>query len=315
MRLTGARVLVTGASGFVGSHLVPALVAKSAQVFRAERSPGDSSTPTDLRNAKAVDRLFESCRPDVVVHLGGMTYLPDVENDPVTSFDINVLGTLHVLESALRHAPKARILLVSSCSVYGEAGPEDLPCKEETPLRATHPYGVQKIGLERLGQEFLSDRGLDVLIARPFNHIGAGQDIRISITHFARQIVLGERGVGRPILKVGNLEARRDFLDIADIVKAYLLVLEHRDPPRVFNVARGAATGIGEALAILLAMSPARFEIERDAARFRRTDVPVLFGDASRLRTATGWSPTVALATTLQGILEHVRRTLPNTRP
>lgn len=303
----GATVLITGAGGFAGRHLVPVLRARGFRVAGTGHRPGDGIEALDVTDARAVDACVARCRPAAVVHLAAVGYLPDVERDPAGSFAVNVLGTQKLLRAVARSAPAARVLVVSSCTVYGAPAPGDLPLREDAPLRAVHPYGVQKIGLELVARESARDDGLDVVVARPFNHIGPGQDRRISLTHFATQIADAERGRSPPVLRTGNLAARRDLLDVGDVVRAYALLLEHPDPPRTVNVASGRSLGIGEALDILLGLSTLRFTIENDPSRMRKLDVADLYGSSELLRRATGWVPEIPLESTLARILESVR--------
>jgi GDP-4-dehydro-6-deoxy-D-mannose reductase len=174
-------------------------------------------------------------------------------------------------------------------------------------LRALHPYGVQKIGMEVLGQQFTRDYGLDVIIARPFNHVGPGMSHRISVAHFARMIADHERGVASNQLQVGNLDAQRDFLDVRDVVRAYLNLLVAESPPRVVNVASGTAVRIADILGDLIRLSGRKFEVVLDASRLRPLDTPVLVGDASLLKQAIGFARRIPWEQTLTDILSEAR--------
>jgi GDP-4-dehydro-6-deoxy-D-mannose reductase len=305
------RVLVTGASGFVGGHLLRHLALEGRSVSGVSRR-GDAARGIRSADIRDRDALVEACRasePDAIVHLAARTYLPEVLADPESACDVNVVGTLALLEAAASAAPGARVLLVSTCVVYGHPESDELPLREASPRRAVHPYGVQKLAAELIGARFRA-AGLDVLTVRPFNHVGPGMDPRISLAHFARQIASAESGRGEALLRVGNLEARRDFLDVRDVVSAYALLLDHEDPPPVLNVASGISTGIGEALDRLVARSRVPVVVERDSGRYRPLDVPEIFGDATLLRTTTGWRPTYSLDRTLDDILEWARQEL-----
>jgi len=298
--------MVTGAGGFVGRHLSEALREDGRIVLGVGNGNDPEVACLDIRDRAALEEQMSAFAPDAVVHLAARTYLPEVYQDPVESFSVNVLGTLSVLEATANVAPGARVLLVSTCVVYGDPDAADLPLREESDRRSVHPYGIHKVGLELLGERFRDD-GLDVVVARPFNHIGPGMDPRISIMHFATQIVAAEQGEGEPVLRVGNLDARRDFLDVSDVVAAYILLLDHPAPPTPVNICRGVSTRVGDVLDRLISAARVPLTVERDAERYRPLDVPDLYGDPGKLRGATGWEPAVDLDQTLADILESVR--------
>ena len=302
------RVFVTGAGGFVGAHLMRALRGSGRGALGVGHSVGgEEVVALDIRDRRALEREMSAFAPDAVVHLAARSYLPEVYEDPREAFSINVLGSLSVLEAAAAAAPRARVMLVSTCVVYGDPDPGDLPLREDAPLRSVHPYGTHKIGMELFGERF-AEEGLDVIVTRPFNHVGAGMDPRISIMHFARQIAAVEAGLQEPVILVGNLDARRDLLDVADVVRAYLLLLDHESPPSPVNVCSGRSVRIGDALEMLLSLSAAKVEVRPDPSRYRPLDVPDLYGDAARLREATGWRPAVPLEETLRSVLDSARR-------
>lgn len=308
------RVLVTGAQGFVGQHLVRHLRAAGHEPIALGRRPfaeGESQgVVADLTDRAATRAAVAEVGPDAVVHLAGVTYVPEVLAAQERSFEVNVLGTDHLFDALRLEAPKARVLHVSSCTVYGAPREEDLPLTESAPLLAMHPYGVQKIGSEVLARRYREAHGLDTVVLRPFNHIGPGQDQRISVIHFAHSIAVAEKAGQPAVLKVGNLEPRRDFLDVEDVCAAYLKVLEHPAPPRVLNVSRGVSTPIRTMLDGLLKLARVPVEVTTDPARLRPADVMDLSGDAQALRAATGWEPTVSLATSLEHIMAHQRSEL-----
>lgn len=303
---TPRRALVTGATGFVGRVMVPALVSRGYEVVATSRRAADTVREMDVTDVDACRKVVAAAAPDVVVHLAGMTYLPDVLDRQKDAFAVNVLGTRNVLEAVLGAAPGARTLIVSTCSVYGNPEADDLPLKEDAPLRAMHPYGVQKIGVEVLGNAY-RDRGLDVVVVRPFNHVGPGLDMRLSIAFFAGQIVAAERGEGEPIIRVGNLAARRDFTDVRDVVRAYLALLEHDAPPVLVNVASGRSIPIRSVLDALRKRGRVDMQVETDPDRMRPLDTPDLAGDASLIASACGWEPEIPLDDTWDRILAWVR--------
>ncbi|MAB89406.1 MAG: NAD-dependent epimerase/dehydratase family protein [Planctomycetota bacterium] len=300
------RALVTGANGFVGQVMVPALAASGYDVIATGRRPSADAQQLDVTDAQACRDAVAAAAPDVVVHLAGVTYLPQVFERQRESFAANVLGARNVLEAVLDAAPEARTLLVSTCSVYGSPETHELPLKEDAPLRALHPYGVQKIGVEVLGDAY-GRRGLDIVVVRPFNHVGPGMDMRLSVAFFAGQIVAAERGEREPIMRVGNLAARRDFMDVRDVVRAYLMLLQHSAPPRLTNIASGRSIAIADVLDALRARARVDMQVENDPGRMRPLDTPDLAGDASLIRSVCGWAPEIPLEDTWDRILAWAR--------
>ncbi|HMS17391.1 MAG TPA: GDP-mannose 4,6-dehydratase, partial [Planctomycetota bacterium] len=302
-----APVLVTGAAGFVGRWMVRRLLEEGIDVVATARRATGETRGLDLLEPDEVHKIVKSVGPRTVIHLAGKTYLPWVLAHQKESFRANVFGTANLMEAVRTHAATARVLLTSSCTVYGEAKPEDLPLHEGSPLAALHPYAVQKIGMEVLAEDYATRSGLDVVVARPFNHIGPGMSRDISAAHFATMIARHEVGLGSAVLRVGNLEARRDFLDVRDVVEAYMLLLKCPQPPRIVNVASGRSVRIGEILDTLIKLSPSAFRVETDPLRMRPLDTPELVGDARLLTQSVGFVPHIPLEKTLKDILDEAR--------
>ena len=303
----GRRALVTGASGFVGRVITPALVARGNHVVATSRRADDGVVALDITDPKACVDAVAAARPDVLVHLAGMTYLPQVLERPKDSFAVNVMGTRNVLEAVATAAPSCRVLVCSTCSVFGIPDPKDLPLAEDAPLRSMHPYGVQKIGVEVLAEQYREKRGLDVIVTRPFNHAGPGLNRRLSVAFFAGQIVAAERGEREPVLRVGNLDARRDFTDVRDVVRAYLALLDHDAPPPLVHVASGRSIPMGDVLSALCSLSRVDLTVETDPDRLRSLDVPDLVGDASLLERTCGWKPEIPIEETWSRVLAWTR--------
>lgn len=299
------RVLVTGAEGFVGGVLVGALRTRGFEVEAPTR------TELDLADAATVDACIRDAAPTHVAHLGAVTHLPSVLAEPTRAFEVNVLGTHRVLDAVARRAPTARVLVVSSCAVYGSPAATTLPLSEAAPRRSAHPYGVQKIAVEDVSRRYAEDLDLDVVVARPFNHVGPGQRTRFAVSFFAREIVRRERGVETGPLRVGNLEPRRELMHVDDVVEAYVRLLERPRLGGVFNVASGVSMGIGDALAHLISRASVPVDVVSDPALFRPMDAPDLRGDAGRLRAAVGWAPVRTPTDTLDEILDDARRRAP----
>jgi GDP-4-dehydro-6-deoxy-D-mannose reductase len=284
------RALVTGVHGFVGAHLRARLERDGVEVVALE---------ADVRDADAVRAEIAAARPDAVVHLAALASVAAAWEAGRELWDVNATGTLNVAWAAR----DARLLVVSSGEVYGDVPAERQPIREDEPLRPRSPYGASKLGAEAAA--LLAAR--DAIVARSFNHIGPGQSDRFAVASFAAQVAAIERGEAEPVLRVGNLEAERDLLDVRDVVDAYVRLLATPGTAGVYNVAGGRALRLREVLERLLALAERPIAVEVDPARLRPADIPRLAGDASRLRAATGWQPTRALDDTLSDVLAASR--------
>ena len=300
------RVLVTGASGFVGRHLLAAL-AEAGHAAIAAGGPADGApfVPLDLRDAAGVARVVADAHPDHIVHLAGQAFVPRSIADPLETFAVNAGGTANVLEAARRFrdatGTAVRTLIVSSAEVYGIQRPERMPLDESALLRPHNPYAASKAAAELYARSYAQTYDLFVAIARPFNHIGPGQDARFAVASFAQQIAQIAAG-GPKIMQVGNLEAQRDFLDVRDVVRAYLALLANAGSGEVYNICSGRAVALREVLRQLITIARVAVEIRDDPERMRPSDVPLLLGEAAKLRSATGWEPAYALPASLRDI-------------
>ena len=284
-------ILVTGAEGFVGSHLLAGL---------GERA---LALPGDVTDAQAVAEAVARRKPTAVVHLAAGSSVGASWGDPGEAWRVNALGTVNLLEAVRNLVPEARVLVVSTGEVYGRA--EEIPTTEGAPVAPITPYAASKAAAEvAAGQAQLA--GLDVVVARAFQHEGPGRDERFAVGSWSAQIVRAEeRGGG--IVQVGDLTARRDITDVRDVVRAYEALLDPSVPAGTYNVASGRAVEMQEVLDILVSLAACPIEVERDSERLRSAELPVLSGDASRLRTATGWKPTISLEQTLADTLQAAR--------
>lgn len=293
---------MTGARGFVGSWLAPHLERAGHAVVRLERG-------VDVRDAAALDASLARARPDAIVHLAALTSVPRSFAEPQAVARVNYLGALNVLRAAGRRAPRARILLVTSSEIYGHLEPsrDPTPIDERAPLRPASPYARSKAAADALGAAWAA-RDLDVVRARPFNHTGPGQPDSFVASGLARQLAEVEAGRQPAEIRVGNLDAVRDFLDVADVAEAYLRLLDPAVPRGAYNVASGVGVPVRELLGGLLEHSTSRPAVRVDTTRWRPADASV--GSAERLRRATGWAPRIPLGDTLERLLAHWRAQL-----
>lgn len=306
------RVLVTGSEGFVGKHLCEALTAAGHEVHGCSRHVPKRADriACDVTDTLATLALFDQVpAPTHVVHLAAMTYLPDADKQPDQVIDANVGGVTNLLAAIAAHELSPRILFVSSCQAYGR--PESLPITENHPLNAEHVYGVSKRMAEETCRTMMNSEGLDVVIARPFNHTGPGHRPEFALAGFARQIARIEAGLDEPVLRVGNLEPRRDYLDIRDVTAAYMQLLDKGETGEAYNVCRGHSEGMQAMLDMLLKHSDATIAVETDPARMRAVDLPDLYGSYAKLHALTGWEPQISVAAMLNGLLDYWRGKVP----
>jgi GDP-4-dehydro-6-deoxy-D-mannose reductase len=296
------RALVTGAHGFVGRHLVRHLEDLGDEISTLDRAGDD---PVDITDAPAVRAAVATIRPEAVYHLAGWADVGASWTDPIGAFNVNAVGTLNVL-LACREAEVERVVSVGSADVYGVVGPDDLPLVETSPLRPTSPYAAGKAAAEQVAMQAFLGHGLPVIRVRPFNHLGPGQSEKFVAPALAARIALAERNQADAIA-VGNLSARRDFTDVRDVVRAYRLLVERGEPGEVYNICSGRDLPIQELADLLVAMADRAIRLEPDPSLLRPVDLPVLRGDAGRLRAATGWVPELPVEQTLRDLLEDMR--------
>jgi GDP-4-dehydro-6-deoxy-D-mannose reductase len=303
------RALVTGAAGFVGCHLVRALLAEGCEVFGALQ-PGHAAPAggagvrwleMELTSSPSIAAALAAARPDRVYHLAGQASVGESLRDPLATWEVNATGTLRLAEAV---RGDTRLLFVSSAEVYGVVPEAGQPIAESRRLHPTNPYAASKAAAEMAVLEAAHAHGTHVVIARSFNHTGPGQDPRFALAAFASQLAAIRAGAAEPVLRVGNLQARRDYLDVRDVARAYLTLLETGAPSTVYNVATGEAHAMAELVQTLVDLSGTGARVEVDPARVRPLDVPLLSGDPAALR-ALGWAPAIPLRRTLADLLAH----------
>ncbi len=304
------RVLVTGAAGFVGHHLARHLHEQGLIVHGLDRPgvppPSDLRItwhPCDIIHAAQVAEVVGQVQPDYVFHLAALT-----KSESLTDLlAVNVLGTQNVLDALVAARPEAHVLVAGSSAEYGLLRPDELPVREDHPLRPLSPYGVSKVAQSLLAAQYVYRHNLAVVRTRTFNLTGPGEPDALVCSAFARQIVEIERWLRPPVLKVGNLESARDFLDVRDAVRAYWLVARRGESGEVYNVCSGMATSIRNVLDVLLSLTAAKIEVKEEVERRTAWDVPVQAGNYEQLSIVTAWKPIIKLRRSLIDLLKGWR--------
>jgi GDP-4-dehydro-6-deoxy-D-mannose reductase len=306
----GPRLLLTGGHGFVGRHLLSALVdAHPDWVIDVPQSPTPDGAGLDIVDAQALADYVKAASPDIVVHLAAVAAVQTATRSPRLTWDINFGGTLNLVLAMQAHAPHAHLLFISSAEVYGASLKSGAPATEQTLLQPLNPYAASKAAADILVRQAAS-AGLSATVMRPFNHTGAGQSESFVAPSFAAQIARIEAGLQPPVLSVGSLDEERDFLDVHDVVGAYAMALDARADlasGEVFNVSSGKAVRIGDLLERLLRQARTPITVKVDPQRLRRASVPKAIGDSAHLKRTLNWAPKVDLDETLTTVLQDQR--------
>ncbi|KJS09224.1 MAG: hypothetical protein VR73_03055 [Gammaproteobacteria bacterium BRH_c0] len=320
--LEGKTLLVTGANGFVGRHLLTALGERNTAHLHATRlgtvtdvNPQQGEQiihwhALDITDRQQTASLIAAIRPHVVFHLAAQSHIPTSFADPALTWQVNLHGTLNLLTALQATCPAATIIHVGSSDMYGAGFHDVAPVTEQTPLMPLNPYAASKAAADLAAFQFSATSSLKVIRARPFNHSGPGQDRGFVLPSFAAQIAEIERGLLQPTLKVGDLSAERDFLHVADVVDAYITMAVHADrieSGAAFNIASGTPTSIQSLLDRFLQASNCNISTQTDPARLRPTDILRVCGDSRLLQATTGWQPKRSLATLVNDLLNYWR--------
>lgn len=303
-------ILITGATGFAGGHLVESLAGSHRLVGWGRGTPRPESAHlvewqvVDLLDRSRVRSAIASLRPATVFHLAGAPQVAESWRDTTKPLAGNVLATSHLLDAIRRAGLTCRVVVTGSATVYA---PSDTPINEEDAVAPASPYALSKLAQEQLAMRAFADDGLDIVIVRPFNHTGPRQPPAFVAPSMARQIALIEKGDVEPVIRVGNLEARRDFTDVRDVVRAYAALAARGNGGEIYNVGSGVGRSIQSLLDALRSRSRVEVRVEVDPDRLRPTETTALVADTTRLRDCTGWRPQISFESMLDDLLEYWR--------
>jgi len=314
------KALITGITGFAGSHLAEYLLDHHPEVevagTRRWRSPMHNVehltgrvelVETDLRDYNSVYRALEQVRPDYVFHLAAQSFVPTSWNAPAATLEINVIGQTHLFEAVRSLGLDPVIQIACSSEEYGLVHRDEVPITESNPLRPLSTYAVSKVSQDYLAYQYFQSYGIKSVRTRGFNHTGPRRGEVFVTSNFAKQLARIKAGLDEPVIRVGNLEAIRDFTDVRDMVRAYWLAVTEARPGEVYNIASGEGIVIRELLDRLIELTDVEVKIEPDPKRMRPSDVEILIGDSSKFRADTGWEPQIPFEKTLEDIVEYWR--------
>jgi GDP-4-dehydro-6-deoxy-D-mannose reductase len=314
------RVLITGITGFAGSHLAEYILAEHPGVqvsglvrwrSRMDNVKGILGKvelfEADLKDMVSLKKALAVAKPDKVFHLAAQSFVPTSWKLPAETFAINALGQINLFEALLDLKLNPKFQIAGSSEEYGMVHPHEVPMKETNYLRPLSPYAVSKVAQDLLGYQYHQSYGLRTVRTRGFNHTGPRRGDVFVTSNFAKQVAEIEKGLKPPVIHVGNLEAKRDFTDVRDMVRAYWLATEKGEDGDVYNIGSGSTYVMQDMLDMLLGMSTVKVKVEVDPARLRPSDVPILLADASKFVKQTGWQPRIPFETTLRDLLNYWR--------
>jgi GDP-4-dehydro-6-deoxy-D-mannose reductase len=311
------KALITGISGFVGSHLAEYLLARTdwqvaGTVYGPDRNVSEFRDqlelyPAELSRLPVVEFILDQARPDIIFHLAAIAVTGLSWRDPATTLQVNVGMQANVLQAVVNLGLDCRVIVIGSSEEYGAALASHVPIDEDTSFRPLNPYAVSKVAQDMLGLQYHLSHGLDTVRVRPFNHIGPRQGLGFVVPDFASQVARIEAGLEDAVLSTGNLEAQRDFTDVRDVVRAYHQLALKGEAGQVYNVGSGRAHAVQEILDTLLSQSTASIRVELDPERMRPSDIPWVTCDYGRLHACTGWEPTISFAQSLADVLDDWR--------
>ena len=312
------KALITGIAGFVGSHMAELLLSQGYEVWGMSRPRSKMDhiesiksklhlEDADLLDSHSLYTTLNKIKPDYIFHLAAQSFVPTSWGSPAVTLEVNIVGSANVFEAVRQVGIDPVIQIACSSEEYGMVYENEVPIKETNPLRPLSPYAVSKLAMDYLGYQYFESYGMKIIRTRGFNHTGPRRGDTFAESTFAKQIALIEKGKQEPVIYVGNLEAQRDYTDVRDMVRAYLLAVQKCDPGEVYNIATGHAIKIEDVLKMMLAMSTVKVEIKQDPARMRPSDVPILIGDNKKFQEKTGWKAEIPFEKTAADLLNYWR--------
>lgn len=312
------KALITGITGFAGSHLAELLLKEGYEVYGTSRPRSKTDNIDAIRNkiklhdadimdSHSLYSVFVDVNPDYIFHLAAQSFVQTSWASPATTMEMNVVGSVHLFESIRRAQIDPVVQIACSSEEYGLVLPSEIPIKEDNPLRPQSPYAVSKVAMDYLGYQYFQSYKMKIVRTRGFNHTGPRRGEVFVTSNFAKQIAEIEKGKREPIIEVGNLDAKRDWTDVRDMVKAYLLAVKKGEPGEVYNICSGKTVRVGDMLEMLLKMTKAKVKVKHDPARMRPSDVAVLQGDCTKFKKATGWQPEIPFVKTMEDLLNYWR--------
>lgn len=313
------KVFITGIAGFVGSHLAELLLSRGFEVYGLLRSRSNTDhikgiinklhlEDADLMDTHSLYGTVSKIKPDYIFHLAAQSFVPTSWASPSVTLEVNVVGSANLFEAVRMAGIDPVIQIACSSEEYGLVNAHELPIKETNPLRPLSPYAVSKVAMDYLGYQYFQSYKVRIVRTRGFNHTGPRRGDTFAESNFAKQIALIEKGKQEPIVHVGNLEASRDYTDVRDMVRGYLMAVEKCDPGDVYNICTGNAVVIGDMLRMLLSMSKTKITVQPDPSRMRPSDVPVLLGDNSKFVAKTRWNAVIPFRKTMEDLLNYWRQ-------
>lgn len=312
------KALITGIAGFAGSHLAELLLSQGYEVYGLFRPRSKTEhiesiksklhlEDADLLDSHSLYTTIARIKPDYIFHLAAQSFVPTSWVSPSVTLEVNIVGSANLFEAVRLVGINPVIQIACSSEEYGLVHPDEVPIKESNQLRPQSPYAVSKVAMDYLGYQYYCSYKMKIIRTRGFNHTGPRRGETFVTSNFAKQIAMIEKRKQEPVILVGNLDAQRDWTDVRDIVRGYLLAVQKCEPGEVYNICSGNAVRIGDMLNMLLSYSKVKVEVRPDPARMRPSDVPILRGDCSKFISQTGWKPRISFAKTMEDLLNYWR--------
>ena len=315
--MTDKRILIIGSAGFVGNHLIDYILAnRNDWQITATKMPKEViDKPVDVRDLditkpEEIDSLLDEVQPDYIFHLAAQSSVALSWRNPQLTININITGTVNLLDAVRKLEKQPRMLLIGSGEEYGHVKPDEVPIKEDNNTRPGNIYAVTKVTQNMIGRLYYEAYGMDIMSTRSFNHTGPNQAPQFVVPDFCKQVAEIEKGKKEPVIYTGNLSAKRDFTDVRDVVRAYCLLMEKGRAGETYNVGCGNAIEIRAILDMILSHSEKEIRVETDPAKLRPVDVPIIEADITKLKEDTGWTPEISLDQTITETLDAYRNTV-----